>query len=86
MKPARNLLRAGIHRDAEWSSSLPGRIAAWLSTDVRTLVPLRLELERCRLTHRHEMSRLQTLLDRGLKPTPATADCGPRAGEGREPV
>ena len=67
MTGSRDLLRAQLDRDARSTQTLAGRIARWLSSDFRTLGPLRLELERCRFNHRHEMSRLRTLIDGGLR-------------------
>ena len=63
MSRGRDLLRAQLDDDARAATTLRGRLARWLWTDLRAVGRLRFELERCRLQHEHEVSRLRTLLD-----------------------
>ena len=65
MTSDRNLLRAALDRDRRVASSFVGRLVRWLSSDACAVGRLRLELERCRFNHAHEMTRLQTLVDDG---------------------
>lgn len=78
----RDLLEAPLDDDGRNRQTLAGRIAHWLSTDIRTLGRLRLELQRCRLTHEHEVARLRTLIERGdalARPRPSDDRMGPDA-------
>lgn len=65
MTPPPDLLRAQLDADTRRRSSLVGRLVRWLSTDARALGGLRVELERCRIHHAHEVNRLRTLIDAG---------------------
>ncbi len=65
MTPPPDLLRAQLDADTRRRSSLVSRLVRWLSTDARALGGLRVELERCRIHHAHEVNRLRTLIDAG---------------------
>jgi hypothetical protein len=79
MTPPHDLLRAQLDHETRRGSSLVGRLAGWLSTDTRAVGRLRVELERCRIHHAHELNRLRTLVDAGTLERVAEA-----AGRGRE--
>lgn len=81
MTPPPDLLRAQLDDDGRRRSSLVGRLVRWLSTDARALGRLRVELERCRIHHAHEVNRLRTLIDTGaLERMRAAAARGLAAG------